>query len=183
MTATEQNDLKKIVGKFLYYARAFDNTMCHALNVLSTQITCGTEKTLLAQQLFLNYCASNPEAEKLYKASDMILFVDSDAAYLVAPSARSRAGGFFYLGNKNGNMINGSILILATVIKQVMASAAEAEIAGLFLNARLALPIRTALIELGHPQPATKMKTDNSTANGFIRGTIKQNKTKQKQSI
>ena len=59
-----------------------------------------------------------------------------------------------------------------------MASAVEAEIAGLFLNARLAIPIRTALIELGHPQPATKMKTDNSTANGFIRGTIKQNKTK-----
>ena len=105
------------------------------------------KKTLLAQQLFLNYCASNPEAEKLYKASDMILFIDSDAAYLVAPEARSRAGGFFYLGNKNGNMINGSILILATVIKQVMASAAEAEIAGLFLNVRLAIPIQTALIE------------------------------------
>ena len=49
-----------------------------------------------------------------------------------------------------------------------MASAAEAEITGLFLNVRLAIPIQTALIELGHPQPATKMKTDNSTANGFI---------------
>ena len=62
-----------------------------------------------------------------------------------------------------------------------MASAAEAEIAALFLNARLAIPLRTALIEMGHPQPATRIKTDNNTADGFVNGTIKQNKTKQKQ--
>ena len=59
-----------------------------------------------------------------------------------------------------------------------MASAAEAEIAALFLNARLAIPLRTALIKMGHPQPATKIKTDNNTADGFVNGTIKQNKTK-----
>ena len=59
-----------------------------------------------------------------------------------------------------------------------MALAAEAEIAALFLNARLVIPLRTALIEMGHPQPATKIKTDNNTADGFVNGTIKQNKTK-----
>ena len=108
----------------------------------------------------------------------MILFIDSDAAYLVEYEARSRAGGFFYLGNKDGQLINGSILILAKIIKFVMSSAAEAEIAGLFMNAKAAIPIRQALIKMGHPQPATKIKTENSTANGFVNDTIKQNRSK-----
>ena len=63
-----------------------------------------------------------------------------------------------------------------------MASAAEAEIAALFLNARLAIPLCVALDEMGHPQPPTKIKTDNNTADGFANNTIKQNKTKQNKS-
>ena len=54
----------------------------------------------------------------------------------------------------------------------VLALAAEAEISALFLNARLAIPPHIALIKMGHPQPATKIKTDNNTADGFINGTI-----------
>ena len=151
--------------------------MGHGLNDLSTKSE-GTAKTLTAQQHFLDYCHCNPNAVKLYKASDMILFVDSDASYLTCPGSKSRAGGFFYLGNKDESIINGSILYLTTIIKNVMASAAESEIAALFLNARLAIPLRNALREMGHPQPPTRMKTDNNTASGFANNTIKQNKTK-----
>ena len=106
----------------------------------------------------------------------MILFIDSDAAYLVKNGAKSRAAGFFYLGNKDGTIINGSILVLAKIIKFVMSSAAEAEIAGLFMNAKQAIPLRQTLIEMGFPQPPTKIKTDNSTANSFAKNTIKQNR-------
>lgn len=42
-----------------------------------------------------------------------------------------------------------------------MASAAKADVAALYLNAQEALPIRQCLIEMGHPQPATQMNTDN----------------------
>eukprot|EP00536_Pseudo-nitzschia_multiseries_P001199 jgi/Psemu1/180551/e_gw1.15.67.1 len=59
-----------------------------------------------------------------------------------------------------------------------MASAAEAEVASLFLNAREALPIRQCLIELGHPQPANPLKTYNNTAEGILNGTIKQKRSK-----
>ena len=62
-----------------------------------------------------------------------------------------------------------------------MASAAKAEITALFLNTRMTIPLHTALIEIDHPQSTTKIKTDNNTADGFVNGTIKQNKTKQKQ--
>jgi hypothetical protein len=59
-----------------------------------------------------------------------------------------------------------------------MASAVEAEVAALFMNAREAVPMRQGLIALGHPQPATPMKTNNSTATRIINNTIKQKRSK-----
>ena len=133
--------------------------MRHGLNHLSTKSE-RSQKTLIAQQHFFDYCYWNPDAVKLYKASSMILFVNIDISYLTALCLKSCAGGFFYLSNKDESIINGSILYLTTIIKNVMASAAEAEIVVLFFNARLATPLCIALNEMGHPQPATKIKTD-----------------------
>eukprot|EP00536_Pseudo-nitzschia_multiseries_P018140 jgi/Psemu1/227914/e_gw1.2193.2.1 len=59
-----------------------------------------------------------------------------------------------------------------------MASVTEAEVASLFLNDREALPVQPCLIELGHPQPATPLKTDNNTAKGILNDTIKQKQSK-----
>ena len=119
MSPKDIKNLQQTTGKFLYYGRVVDNTMLHALNCLSTQINNGTKRTKAALKHFLDYCHDNPDAVKLYVASDMIIVVDSDAAYLVEPEAKRRAGGFFYLGNKDGKLINGSILILAKIIKFV----------------------------------------------------------------
>ena len=52
-----------------------------------------------------------------------------------------------------------------------MVSAAEAELGALYSNAQEILPMRQCLKELGHPQPATPIKTDNSTAKGIINNT------------
>merc|ERR1711884_585583 len=112
------------------------------------------------------------------RASDMILYVDSDAAFQVCEQARSRTGGYHYLGNHDGKFFNAPIEAVSTVIKPVMASAAEAEVAALFHNAQVAIPIRTCLEELGHTQPATIMRTDNQTALGFARSTIKQRRSR-----
>ena len=49
-----------------------------------------------------------------------------------------------------------------------MASASEAEIAGGYVNARDAVETRIALMEMGHPQPATPLEIDNTTAYGII---------------
>ena len=59
-----------------------------------------------------------------------------------------------------------------------MASAAEAEVGTLYMNAQEALSIRQCLIELGHPQPATPIKADNNTAKGILTGTMKQKQSK-----
>ena len=55
-----------------------------------------------------------------------------------------------------------------------MSSAAEAKIGTLFLNAREATVLRMALVEMGHPQPATPIATDNSTADGIMNKDVKQ---------
>jgi hypothetical protein len=106
----------------------------------------------------------------------MVLLVYSDASYLTEPEARSRAGGHHYLGDLPGKpgILNGSILNVSKVLKGVMSSAAEAEIGALYLNAKEATVIRTTLTEMGHPQPATPMETDNSTACGIMNCTVKQ---------
>ena len=57
-----------------------------------------------------------------------------------------------------------------------MGSAAEAEVATLHMNAQEAIPLRICLEELGHNQGATQIRTDNLTAKGFVRGTVKQKK-------
>jgi hypothetical protein len=91
----------------------------------------------------------------------MILCVVADAAYLVLPDARSRcrcAGLFFLSNNTTTNppdtTSNGAVHLLCKTIRGVPASAAaEAETGGLFLNGQEAIPIITALEEMGHQQP------------------------------
>ena len=78
--------------------------MMHALNDLASHITTGTMKTEIAIEFFLNYCATYLSDTIMYRASDMIIWCDADAAYVVAPKARSRAGGYIYMGNRDNNI-------------------------------------------------------------------------------
>jgi hypothetical protein len=129
----------------------------------------------------LKYCNTHPETKIRYHASDMILHIHSDASYLSEDVAKIRAGGFFYMGNTTKNdkkLTNGAILIIIKVLKRVVSSAAEAEIGAVFINAKEGAVLRTTLEELGYKQSPTPMETDNTTATGYINGTIKQKRTK-----
>jgi hypothetical protein len=75
-------------------------------------------------------------------------------------------------------MLNGSILNVAAVIKNVVASAAESEVGACFHNAQSGAPLRVTLTELGHTQPPTPLQTDNSTAFSILNETIKQKRSK-----
>jgi hypothetical protein len=115
------------------------------LNELCIAATKGTQETQEALEYFLNYCATHPEAEIIYRACGMILTIDSDAAYQVASKSRSQASGYHHLGNLDGKLFNGAIFILAKIVKSVMQSAAEAECGGLYMNAKEAVPMRITL--------------------------------------
>lgn len=84
-----------MLGTLLYYARSVDPTMLVALNELSHEQANPTETTESKLKHLLDYAATHPIATIRYYASDMVLWIDSDATYLVAPKARSRVGGYF----------------------------------------------------------------------------------------
>jgi Reverse transcriptase (RNA-dependent DNA polymerase) len=175
--------LQQIIGTFLYYARAIDNTMLVALGTLAAAQTKGTEQTMEAAIQLLNYAASNPNAAIRFHSSDMVLYAHSDASYLSEPHARSRVGGYFYLGNNNepadNPTPNGPIHVESRIMRNVMAAASEAEIGALFHNGQEAAHIRNILKELGREQQQpTRITTDNSTADGFANGRTKIRRSK-----
>jgi hypothetical protein len=143
MTLADTKRLQQVVGKFLYYCRAVDPTMQHALSVLATQQTTGTQQTMKELALFMNYCASHPDATLRFRRSDMILRTESDAAYLTEEGARSRAGGFHYLGKEADHppFFNGPVHTISKVIRAVMSSAAEAESGAQFMNCKDAVSL------------------------------------------
>jgi hypothetical protein len=150
------------------------------LNDIATEQTKATKKTEAASNQLLSYLAMHTDATIRYHASDMILHIHSDASYLSVSNARSRLGGLFFLGNNppNQDKLNGSILNVAFVIKNVVASAAESEVGACFHSAQSGAPLRVTLTEMGHTQPPTPLRTDNSTAFGILNETIKQKRSK-----
>ena len=105
----------------------------------------------------------------------MVLYVNSDAAYLVLPEAKSRIAGHFYLSDHPNKLAanqtptpNAPFLTECRTLRHVVATAAEAETGGLFHNAHMSITIRHILETLEHPQPPTPIKTDNATAHNFV---------------
>jgi hypothetical protein len=188
--ATDTKRLQEVLGTLLFYARAVDSTMLPTISTLASQQAHGTTATMEALTQLLNYCASHPDATIRYYASDMMLYVHSDASYLTAPKARSRVAGYHYLSDfphdpskapKPNDPLpppNGAINVLCQILREVVSSAAEAEVAGVYHNGREACPLRICLEELGHPQPPTPIQTDNSTAAGIANDTVKQKRSK-----
>ena len=89
--------IQQIVGSFLYYGRAIDITILKALNTLATQQAKPTVTTEKRVHQFLDYLATHPDAKIRYFASDILLQIHSDAAFINETRAR-RAGGHYFLG-------------------------------------------------------------------------------------
>ena len=77
--------IQTVVGIFLYYVRALDPTMLRTLNDISRVQTRPTKDTTAKEKWFLDYAETYPNAIIRYHASQMVLHIDSDAAYLVIP--------------------------------------------------------------------------------------------------
>ena len=177
-----QKYIQQVVGSLLYYARAVDPTILLALNDIASQQAKPTEQTRKRVHQLLDYMATHPDAVVRFRKSAMILNIHSDASYLSASNARSRASGYFFLGDlptdKKPIFLNGAIQVLCTVLRLVAASAAEAELGALFHNAQEGKILRLTLEEMGHPQPPTPIHIDNTTAVGIVNNTIKRQRSR-----
>ena len=130
--------------------------------------------------MLMDYLHTYPHGVLRYYAIDMVLKVTSDAAYLVQPKARSRAAMHYHLGWRNSKGTNGPVNILCKTIKNVVSSAAEAETGSIYMGGKHACPMRTAVKELGRPQPITgsPFETNNSTAQGILTSKMQQKLSK-----
>ena len=77
-----------MVGSFLYYSRAKDNTIHPVLDAIGRQPAKPTESTNNDVNIRMDYLHTHPNAKLRYVKSDMKLHVDSDAAYLVEPKLK-----------------------------------------------------------------------------------------------
>ena len=103
----------------------------------------------------------------------MVLSAHYDTAYLNVSKARNRAGAHIMLSEDvTVPKYNGPVLTIAQIIKCVISSAAEAELARLYICAKDIVPLLQQLIDMGWPQPRSPIQCDNSTAIGFTNKTI-----------
>jgi hypothetical protein len=183
LNVADKTRILEVLGKILFYARAIDSTILTAIDELATKQSHATKTTMDKFAQLLNDCAAHPDATTRFTASNMILAVKSNASYLSGVKGRSRAARYFFLTNKPTSPTGpykpyGAVHVLCHIIRKVLSSAAEAEVGALFHNGKGACPLRIALKEMGYPQPATPMATDNNTASGIATGTVKQKRSK-----
>ena len=177
--AATKSRIQQIVGVLLFYARAVDPTMLCAVNKLASKQAAPTADTAVQADRILQYAARFPAATVTIRASDMQLHCHSDASYLSEAASRSRAGGILFLGAIDPvHGVNGAIDYLSCIISTVVASAAEAEYAALFLVGREATSASNTLVDLGHPQQATLIICDNKCAVGIANRAVKQKRSK-----
>ena len=91
--------IQKVVGVFMYYYTAIDNTLLVAVREIGSEQYRATFKTMDEVQQLLDYLASNPNATISFHASGTILFIHSDDSYLSVTKARSRSSGIFFLSD------------------------------------------------------------------------------------
>ena len=175
-------------GNFLYYAIAIDNTILPALRNISSEQYKATTNTTKQVAKLLNYLASNPQAEIQYRASRIQLAIHSDVSHLSVAQTRSRASGVHFLTEGPPETenpedfvptTNGILLVVCKIMRNIMASEAEAEYGTIFIKSQTAVPIRNTLSEMGWPQGTTATQVDNSTAVGITTKEFIQNKYKE----
>ena len=127
----------------LYYALAVYPTMLVAINTISYQQLKITQETAKKVVQFLNYACTHPEEFTRYHDSGMTLHMHSNASFLSALGAKSRARMYHYLSEPSSNpnnpphkppTLNGPIQVEGTTMKNVLASAMEAKLGALFVN-------------------------------------------------
>jgi hypothetical protein len=74
--------IQRVVGSFLYYVRAIDNTIHLALNGIGSQQSKPTQNTNDDVDMLMDYLHTHPNAKLRFHKSNMQLHINSDASYL-----------------------------------------------------------------------------------------------------
>ena len=167
--------IQSVVGAFSYLAHVHDYTLLPTVNLIASQQKNPTAALQVKVDRMLDYIAANPSNQQVISASDMILYIQSDASYLSRPNAGSVAGGVHYFGNRNApTHVNSPVHCGSHLIDVIVASAAEAEYASCFKQGQVGAYLRTIAAAVGFPQhEPTMIMVDNKCAKGLAHQTVK----------
>ena len=158
--------------------------MLMALNFLEAVQTKPIIVTTKQTTHFVNYSATHPDEITEYRKSGIILHVYSNASYTSELEARSRSGGYYFLGQKYNTPIqeipleNGPVHVECSITRNVMASSTEEDLGGLFEKCQKTTSTRTDLAEMGHQKPPTTVAAENTASNSIANGTAKQKRSR-----
>ena len=120
-----------------------------------------------------------PDNGIFFRKSDMILAAQADIGFLNKSRAHIRSGVHISLSEKYPNpKYKGPVLTISLIIKSVMDSASESEMAALYITAKKMMPIHNKIIEMGWLQAKSPIQTDKTTAVGLTNKTIVNKATK-----
>ena len=90
-------------------------TVLMGLSSIAVEQTKATEKTMERCINLLNYLVTNQDAKVVFRASDMVMNIHSDASYLSKTNLRSRSCGHFFMGwmpkNDKRIQLNGAFYV------------------------------------------------------------------------
>ena len=113
--------------------RAFNNKILVALSAIGEQQSAATEETADTIEQLLDYVATYSDNGILFLKSDIILEAHAEAGFIKESKSRSRAGAHIFLSeNEPKPKLNVPVLTIAQIVINLMASAAEAEMAALY---------------------------------------------------
>ena len=166
--AVDKTRILEVLGMLLFFAQAIECTLLTAIGKLATEESQATNITMEKLTQLSKYCTAHPGATFRFTASNTTLSVKS------AVKGRSRAAGYFFMTSTtltpNGPYKpNRAVHVLCHIMREVGA---------LFHIGKEACPLRIALEEIEHPQPATPVAADNNTAGGTATDTVKQMRSK-----
>ena len=117
-----------LFGALLYVVRAVNNKLLVSLRAIGAQQASATEETAEVIGQLTDYVATYPDDGLIFRKSDMILSAHAEAGFLNESKARSRVGAHIFLSENDPKpKLNGPVLTIDQIIKNVMASSAEAE--------------------------------------------------------
>ena len=142
-TTKRKNRNQALIRMLLYYRRAVNSEILPSLGFRSFIRSNPIEHTITIIKQLLEYLHTYSDATIQYYVSGIILRLFSDASYLSKSQARSRAGSYFFLINtqefprplslKTHNLpMNVAVNFLSMILKSVLVSASETELAALF---------------------------------------------------
>ena len=112
-----------IVGALIYVGISVNNKLILALSVIRSQKAAENEETSDAIEQLLDYVATYPDDDILFRKSDMILAAHADAGFLNESKSCIRVGAHIFLSEKNPQpKLKCPMLTTAQTIKAVMAS-------------------------------------------------------------